>query len=104
MTTAATAALRRALHRFLTPNDDPSINSFSDGNFLRARRKTYVDSVRTYVLWRRMRQSFELLWPMDVGDPGVCQLLHCIELPIEWQTRAESRWTRILRRLTVRRH
>ena len=34
-TAAAQATLGRALHTFLTSNDDPSVNGYADANFLR---------------------------------------------------------------------
>jgi hypothetical protein len=76
----------RALATFSGPNSDPSINSYQDANFLRARLKSYCDAVRSAV----PGASWELLWPMDVNDPDTCQLLRYVNLPTEWQTRTGS--------------
>jgi hypothetical protein len=89
-TAAAQSALGRALATFHTPNDDPSVNSYADANFLRARLKAYVDAIRTYVLASYPAAVFELLWPMDVNDPDTCRLARYINLPTEWQARAGS--------------
>jgi len=89
-TAAAQAALGRALATFHTPNDDPSVNSYADANFLHARLKAYVDAIRTYVLASYPAAVFELLWPMDVNDPDTCRLTRYINLPTEWQARAGS--------------
>src|SRR5208337_329006 len=87
---AAQSALGRALATFHTPNDDPSVNSYADANFLRARLKAYVDAIRNYVLASYPAAVFELLWPMDVNDPDTCRLTRYINLPAEWQARAGS--------------
>jgi hypothetical protein len=89
-TAAAQSALGRALATFHTPNDDPSVNSYADANFLRARLKAYVDAIRNYVLASYPAALFELLWPMDVNDPDTCRLTRYINLPTEWQARAGS--------------
>jgi hypothetical protein len=87
---AAQTALGHALATFHTPNDDPSVNSYADANFLRARLKTYVDAIRTYVLVSYPAAQFELLWPKDVNDPDTCRLTRYINLPTEWETRSGS--------------
>ena len=46
---AAQASLGRALHTFLTSNDDPSVNGYSDANFLAARLAGYVAAVQAAV-------------------------------------------------------
>jgi hypothetical protein len=85
-TAAAQAALGRALHTFLTANDDPSINGYADANFLRARLAGYVAAVLAQV----PATLFEILWPLDVNDPTRCQLLRYVNLPPAWTTRAGS--------------
>ena len=87
---AALTALGRALATFHTPNDDPSVNSYADANFLRSRLKSYVDGIRSSVLASYSTAVFELLWPMDVNDPDTCRLTRYINLPTEWQTRTGS--------------
>lgn len=84
------AANGRALARFTTTNDDPSVNSYIDADFLRERLKAYVEAIRTHVLSSHPTAQFELLWPMDVNDPDVRQLNRYVNLPTEWQTRAGS--------------
>lgn len=68
--TTAQTALGRPLVTFHTPNDDPSVNSYADANFLRARLKSYLDGIRTGVLASYSSAVFELLWPMDANDPA----------------------------------
>ena len=71
---AAQSALGRALVTFHTPNDDPSVNSYADANFLRTRLYNYVAAIQSYVLSQCPSAVFELLWPMDVNDPDNCKL------------------------------
>jgi hypothetical protein len=59
---------------FHTPNDDPSVNSYADANFLRTRLYNYVAAIQSYVLSQCPSAIFELLWPMDVNDPDNCKL------------------------------
>jgi hypothetical protein len=87
---AAQSALGRALATFHTPNDDPSINSYADANFLQARLYNYVAAIQSYVLSQVSSAVFELLWPMDVNDPDNCKLLRYINLPSQWTARAGS--------------
>jgi hypothetical protein len=87
---AAQSALGRALATFHTPNDDPSINSYTDANFLRTRLYNYVAVIQSAVLAQCPSAVFELLWPMDVNDPDSCRLLRHINLPPQWTTRAGS--------------
>src|SRR5689334_23013955 len=47
---AAESARGRALATLHTPNDDPSINSYADANFLRTRLFNYVAAIQSYVL------------------------------------------------------
>jgi hypothetical protein len=87
---AAQSALGRALATFHTPNDDPSLNSYADTNFLRTRLYNYVAAIQSYVLSQCPSAVFELLWPMDVNDPDNCKLLRYINLPSQWTTRTGS--------------
>lgn len=80
----------RALHTFLTPNDDPSVNSYVDANFLRQTVKDHVDAIRSYVLATHPGAVFELLWPLDVNDPSTRRLNRYINLPAEWETKSGS--------------
>jgi hypothetical protein len=93
---AAQSALGRAMATFLTPNDDPSVNTYADANFLRTRLYNYVAAIQTYVLSQCPSAIFELLWPMDVNDPDNCKLLRYINLPSQWTTRAGSGFDTIL--------
>jgi hypothetical protein len=86
---AAQASLGRPV-TFHTPNDDPSINSYADANFLRTRLYNYVAAVQSYVLSQCPSAIFELLWPMDVNDPDNCKLLRYINLPSQWTARSGS--------------
>ena len=87
---AAHSALGRALAAFHTPNDDPSVNSYADANFLRSRLYNYVAAIQSFVLSQCSSAVFELLWPMDVNDPDNCKLMRYINLPSQWTTRAGS--------------
>lgn len=51
----------RALHTFLAPNDEPSVNGYVNANFLRRTVKDHVDAIRTYFLATYPNASFELL-------------------------------------------
>ena len=87
---AAQSALGRALATFHAPNDDPSVNSYADANFLRTRLYNYVAAIQSYVQSQCASVVFELLWPMDVNDPDNCKLLRYINLPSQWTTRSGS--------------
>ncbi len=89
-TAAAQGSLGRALHTFLTANDDPSVNGYVDANFLRARLGNYVAAVQAAVLAQVPATLFEILWPLDVNDPMRCRLLNYVNLPPAWQARAGS--------------
>jgi hypothetical protein len=93
---AAQSALSRTLATFHTPNDDPSVNSYADANFLRTCLYNYVAAIQSYVLSQCPSAIFELLWPMDVNDPDNCKLLRYINMPSQWTTRAGSGFDTIL--------
>lgn len=80
----------RAMHTFLTGNDDPGVNGYVDANFLRSLLKDHVDAVRAHVLASYPAAQFELLWPLDVNYPEMQQILHYINLPEEWKQKAGS--------------
>lgn len=66
---AAESALGRSLHTFLTPNDDPNVNSGADASFLQSRLQIHIHTIRTNVLASVPGCLFELLWPNDVNWP-----------------------------------
>jgi hypothetical protein len=86
---ADTLAAWPALYTFMTPNDDPAAHQ-ADANFLRTRLYTYVAAIQSAVLAQCPTAVFELLWPMDVNDPGTCRLLRYVNLPAQWTARAGS--------------
>jgi hypothetical protein len=65
----ALSRLGRELYIFNTTNDDPSINSFQDANFLRTRIQTHCHTIRNNVQTLYPSVKFELLWPYDVNWP-----------------------------------
>jgi hypothetical protein len=91
------AAEGRALHTFLTPNEDPSVNAYVDADFLRQAVQDHVDAIRNYVLAAHPNAKFELLWPLDVNHPDTRQLNRYINLPPAWETKLGSGldWFRI---------
>lgn len=62
----AVTTLGRALATFHHQDSDPSINSYADANFLRARVKAYIDRIIAHVLASYSGAKFELLFPYDV--------------------------------------
>ncbi|MBI3697188.1 MAG: hypothetical protein HY238_20430, partial [Acidobacteria bacterium] len=80
----------RLLHTFLTPNDDPSVNVYVEANFLHQTVKDHVESIRTHVLASHPSAKFELLWPLDVNDPGTRRLNRYINLALEWESKVGS--------------
>lgn len=100
-TAAATAALGRSLASFWTQDDDPTVNSSADANFLAGRLKTHCDSIRTAVLTVTAGAKFELLFPYDVCYPTCYfttavpypqggRLNRAVNLPSAWNTKAGS--------------
>ena len=87
---AAETALGRALYTFLTPHDDPSMNSYADANFLRSRLQAYAAAVQSVVLDSLPGAVFELLWALDDNDPSAAQLNRYVNLPTQWQQRSGS--------------
>ena len=68
---AAATALGRALASFWTQDDDPSINSHADANFLRGLLYTHVHAIVQAVKAAYAGAKFEWLLPMDVNNPTV---------------------------------
>ena len=89
-TTAFQTTHGRSLRHFLTPNDDPWVNSHVDADFLRQTLRDHVAAVQAYVLASHSNAMFELLWPLDVNDPSTRQLNRYINLPTEWENRTGS--------------
>ena len=87
---AAQATLGRSLAAFLTSDDDPSVNSHADANFLREQIKAHIDTIRGYVLAAYASAKFELLWPLDVNYPPTKQLNRYVNLPAEYQQKSGS--------------
>jgi hypothetical protein len=88
---AAAAALGRPLHTFVTPDDDPSVASYADATFLRARLRDHAQSIRAYVQNILPAAAFEALYPYDVCYPSVYgpnklggKLNHYVNTPPEW--------------------
>ena len=93
---AAPTGLGRALHTFLTPNDDPNaINGGADATFLRNRLRDYVASLVADIRSAFPTVTCEVLWPYDVNYPtslatGGGQLNRFVNLPVEWKTKSTS--------------
>lgn len=101
--TAATAAtaLSRAMAPFYCQDDDPTIHSSADANFLVAQIKTHVDAVIAAVLGVYAGAKFEVLWPYDVNFatcyysndlpyPQGGRLNRAVNLPSAWHVKAGS--------------
>jgi hypothetical protein len=98
---AAVSSLGRSLASFYTQDDDPTINSSADANFLAGRVKSYCDAIRTYVLGGFASAKFELLFPYDVCYPSCYftadmpwpqggRLNRAINMPSAWSTKTGS--------------
>ena len=94
---AAVTALGRALHTFLAPTDDPTVNSSADAIFLRDRLRDHVAAIGSYVQATYAAAKLEVLYPYDVNYPKVYgvnslggRLNAFVNLPVEWQTKAGS--------------
>lgn len=94
---AAQAALGRTLHKFIGPNDDPTVNGSADAIFLRNRLRDHVAGLIASVRAAYPNTRFELLFPYDVNHPqpaGVHQLggalNRFVNLPVEWETKQTS--------------
>ena len=92
---AAEAALGRPLQVFLTPNDDPSVNSSADALFLRNRLRDYVSALIADIRSAFPTVKCEILWPYDVNYPTPVggsggRLNRFVNLPVEWQAQSTS--------------
>jgi hypothetical protein len=68
---AAVAALGRALASFWTQDDDPSINSHADANFLRNQVYTHMHAIAQAVKAVYAGAKVEWLLPLDTNNPIV---------------------------------
>lgn len=68
---AAASVLGRVLASFWTQDDDPSVNSHADANFLRTCLYTHVHAIVQAVKAAYPSAKFEWLLPMDVNNPTV---------------------------------
>ncbi len=104
--TLATArtALGRELHVFMTPDDDPTVNSSQDAIFLRNRLRDHVASLAATIRATYPTATLEVLYPDDVNHPTPVpvtspimggKLINFINLPVEWKTKAGSGLDRI---------
>lgn len=102
---AASTSLSRSLAPFYTQDDDPTINSSADSNFLAARVKNYTDAIIAGVLAAHPTAKFEVLWPNDVNFatcyytptepyPQGGRMNHAVNLPVGWQTKSGSGFDR----------
>jgi len=92
---AALAALGRPLYTFMTPNDDPTVNSSADALFLRNRLRDYLSALEADIRSAFSTVKCELLWPYDVNYPTPVgglggQLNRFVNLPVEWQQQSTS--------------
>jgi hypothetical protein len=97
-TAAASAALGRALHTFMTTDDEPMVNSGADALFLRNRLRDHVNALISDLRSAYPAAKCELLWPYDVNYPTPLpttpttggRLNRYVNLPVEWQTQSSS--------------
>jgi hypothetical protein len=68
---AAVTALGRALASFWTQDDDPSVNSHADANFLRGLVYTHMHAIAQAVKTAYPGAKFEWLLPLDTNNPTV---------------------------------
>jgi hypothetical protein len=92
---AAQAAFGRPLYAFMTPNDDPTVNSSADALFLRNRLRDYLSALEADIRSAFPTVKCELLWPYDVNYPASVggvggQLNRFVNLPVEWQLQPTS--------------
>lgn len=94
---AALAALGRPLHRFISPNDNPSVNNGADTAFLRARLRDHVAALASHLRTSYPNVKIEVLYPHDVNHPtpgGVHSLggalIHAVNFPPEWASKVGS--------------
>ncbi len=92
---AAQSALGRPLYTFMTPNDDPTVNSSADALFLRNRLRDYIAALVADIRSAFPTVKCEVLWPYDVNYPTPVggtggQLNRFVNLPVEWQQQPSS--------------
>ena len=102
----ANTALGRALVQFNSQDDDPTVNSSADANFLRDRLKDHVEVIRSAVAAATPATTFEVLfaddvnrdplyWRQVVPTPQGGRLNRHVNLPTQWQTKAGSNLDRM---------
>jgi hypothetical protein len=97
-TAAASTALRRPLHTFVTTDDDPTVNASADALFLRNRLRDHVNALIADLRSAYPAVKCELLWPYDVNYPTPLpttpttggRLNRFVNLPVEWQAQPTS--------------
>jgi hypothetical protein len=98
---AALTALSRALWSFYTQDDDPTINSSADADFLAGRIYSHVSTIISAVLAAVSGAQFEVLWPFDVNFSGCYytddlpfpqggRLNYAVNLPSQWHAKSGS--------------
>jgi len=81
---------------FLTPGDDPGVNSGADATFLRNRLRDHVATLVSDLRSAYPAVRCEVLWPYDVNYPTVLSsglggpMNWFVNLPVEWQTASTS--------------
>lgn len=68
---AAVTSLGRALASFWTQDDDPSVNSHADANFLRTQVYAHMHAIAQAVKGVYSGAKFEWLLPLDTNNPSV---------------------------------
>ncbi len=102
-TAAAKTQLGRALHLFLTPNDDPTVNGGADATFLQHRLRDHVGSLVSALRAAYPTIQIEVLFPYDVNYPEPVtpgsqvggRLNYAVNLPLEWEGQQTSGLDRI---------
>jgi hypothetical protein len=97
---AAQTALGRPLHRFLDPNDAPTVNGSADAIFLRNRLRDHVAALATHTRARYPNAQCEMLFAYDVNYPtpanGVGGALNnFINFPVEWGSHTTAGFDRL---------
>jgi hypothetical protein len=97
---AAQAALGRPLHKFIDPNDDPTVNGGADAIFLRNRLRDHVAALCSHVKARYPTAQCEVLFPYDVNYPepegGLGgRLNNFVNFPVEWASNTTAGYDRL---------
>jgi hypothetical protein len=100
--TAALASLGRALHVFISPDDDPQTNSGIDAAFLRHRLRDYAAALAACIREVYPATRIEVLYPFDTNHrtPAGVHLIggrlnHFVNFPVEWESKSGSGLTRL---------